>query len=237
MDYYLLSNWGGKIVKTIEPIGIIRNGYKEKFGIPRQSGLAESVISEIAINDEFNDINAFRGIEEYSHLWLIWDFSENGGDWSPTVRPPKLGGNKRVGVFATRSPFRPNGLGLSCVKFVKIENRNGRVILTVSGADLKNDTPIYDIKPYIPYADCVENAVGSFADSHKNDYLAVVFSENIEINDEIKAEIREILSLDPRPQYQDDGDRVYGLSYKDYQVKFHYTAEKIIVLTVEKDEI
>ncbi len=237
MDYYLLSNWGGEILKAIKPIGVIKNGYNEKFGIPRQSGLAESVISEIVINDEFNDINAFRGIEEYSHLWLIWDFSENGGDWSPTVRPPKLGGNKRVGVFATRSPFRPNGLGLSCVQFVKIENRNGRVVLTVSGADLKNNTPIYDIKPYIPYADCIENAVGSFADSHKNDYLDVIFSENIELNTEIKAEIREILSLDPRPQYQDDEDRIYGLSYKNYQVKFQYSTEKIIVLTVEKDEI
>ncbi len=237
MDYYLLYNRGGEIMKTIKPIGIIKNGYNEKFGIPRQSGLAKSVVSEIVVNDEFNDINAFRGIEEYSHLWLIWNFSENGDDWSPTVRPPKLGGNKRVGVFATRSPFRPNGLGLSCVEFVKIENRNGRVVLTVNGSDLKNDTPIYDIKPYIPYADCVENAAGSFSDSHKNDYLDVVFSENIKINDEIKTEIREILSLDPRPQYQDDEDRIYGLSYKDYQIKFQYSAEKIIVLSAQKGDI
>ncbi len=224
-------------MKTIEPIGVIKNGYNEKFGVPRQSGLASSVESHIIINEKYSDVNAFRGIEEYSHIWLIWGFSENGDEWSPTVRPPKLGGNKRVGVFATRSPFRPNGLGLSCVKLMLVNFDNGKITLTVSGADMKNDTPIYDIKPYIPYADCVENAVGSFADSHKNDYLDVIFLENIEMNNEIKAEILEILSLDPRPQYQDDEDRIYGLSYKDYQIKFQYSAEKIIVLTVEKDKI
>ena len=152
----------------IEPIAYIKNGYKEKFGVPRQSGLAPSVKSVIEFCVGFRDENCIRDIEQYSHLWLVWGFSKNENQWSPTVRPPRLGGNKRVGVFATRSPFRPNPIGLSCVKLEKIEDSKNGKILVVSGGDLADNTPIYDIKPYIPYADIVPEALGGFAEEHKN---------------------------------------------------------------------
>ncbi len=223
------------MLKTIKPIAYIKNGFNEKFGVPRQGGLAKTVESEIIFEDCCRDKNMLRGIEQYSHLWLIWGFSENEGEWFPTVRPPKLGGNKRLGVFATRSPYRPNNLGLSCVKLISIARGENGAALIVSGADLKNGTPIYDIKPYLPYVDSVPDAEGGFADSHKNDYLDVVFSENVELNDEIKAEIREILSLDPRPQYQDDEKRIYGMSYKEYQIKFKYSQNKIVVIISENE--
>ncbi len=218
---------------SIEPIAYIKNGYNEKFGVPRQSGLAKSVKSEIVFEKNYSDEALFRGIEQYSHFWLVWGFSENGGEWSPTVRPPKLGGNKRVGVFATRSPYRPNGLGLSCVKLESVQKTRNRTILVVSGADLKNDTPIFDIKPYLPYVDNISDAVGGFSDEHKEDFLFVEFSENIKISDELKTEITEILSLDPRPQYQDRKDRVYGISYKDIEIRFVYKENKILVTNIE----
>ena len=222
--------------KTIEPIGVIKNGYNEKFGVPRQSGLAPSVKSEILFLPRYRDKNFVRGIEQYSHLWLIWGFNENEEkEISPTVRPPKLGGNKRVGVFATRSPFRPNGLGLSCVKLEEVIEGAGGVSLVVSGADLKNDTPIYDIKPYIPYADCINDAKGGFAEDYKDDRVEVIFQENVQADETLRMEIEEVLSLDPKPSYRDD-DKVYGMSYKEFNVKFRYDDGKIIVINVVREE-
>lgn len=219
---------------VIEPIAYIKNGYNEKFGVPRQSGLAGSVKSEIVFEEGYRDENMLRGIEQYSHLWLIWGFSENEGEWSPTVRPPKLGGNKRVGVFATRSPFRPNNLGLSCVKLEGVkQDKNGKA-LVVSGADLKNGTPIYDIKPYLPYVDSIHDAQGGFSDEHKADFTDVEFSQKINTDEALKNEIAEILSLDPRPQYQDDEGRVYGMSYKNNEIKFSYKNAKIIVTDIQE---
>ncbi len=223
-------------MKTIKPIAHIKNGFNEKFGVPRQSGLVPSVKSEIHFADEYKDENYIRGIEQYSHLWLIWGFSENeNAEISPTVRPPKLGGNKRVGVFATRSSFRPNGLALTVVKLESVKTTPNGKVLVVSGGDFKNDTPVYDIKPYIPYADSVPDALGGFAENHKNDKIQVVFSENIKLTEEIKSEIKEILSLDPKPSYKNDDERIYGLSYKNFNVNFRYNNGNIIVLEVTND--
>lgn len=219
---------------VIKPIAYIKNGYNEKFGIPRQSGLAQSVKSEIVFEKEYSDVNMFRDIEQYSHLWLIWGFSENMGEWSATVRPPKLGGNKRVGVFATRSPFRPNNLGLSCVKLESVKVDNGAVSLVVLGADLKNGTPIFDIKPYLPYVDSISEAQGGFSEEHKEDFLSVVFEVDADINEAFKEEITEILSLDPRPQYQNDENRVYGISYAHKEIKFIFKDNKIIVTDIQE---
>lgn len=220
----------------IKPVATIKNGYKEKFGVPRQSGLAPSVKSEIVFLDEFRDENMIRDIESFSHLWLIWGFSYNQEKWSPTVRPPKLGGNKRTGVFATRSPFRPNSLGLTVVKLEEVKDTPNGKVLVVSGADMVNDTPIFDIKPYLPYVDSVEKAVGGFSDEYKNDYLNVSFSGSADdiLTKEELIELREILSLNPKPSYQDDEERVYGISYKDLTVKFRYKDDNIVVICVER---
>jgi tRNA-Thr(GGU) m(6)t(6)A37 methyltransferase TsaA len=177
-----------------------------------------------------------RDIEAFSHLWLIWGFSENIGEWTPTVRPPKLGGNKRTGVFATRSPYRPNSLGLTVVKLNGVKDTPDGKVLLISGADLVNGTPIFDIKPYLPYVDSVPHATGSFSDEHKNEFLRVVFmneSENILKEDE-KTELSEILSLNPKPSYQNDDERIYGLSYKDLAVKFNCDKDSIYVLKIER---
>lgn len=213
---------------VIEPVAYIRNGYNEKFGIPRQSGLANKIISEIIFYKKYQDENMLRNIEQYSHLWLIWGFSENVGEWSATVRPPKLGGNKRVGVFATRSPYRPNSLGLSCVELDRVfEDDDGTLTLIVCGADLKDGTPIFDIKPYLPYVDSIPDAKGGFSDNFKDDVIEVVFEESVE--SPWKDDIAEILSYDPRPQYQTDENRVYGFKYKGQNVKFVYRNGKIVV--------
>lgn len=229
---------GEKVLEKMEinPVAIIKNGYVEKFGVPRQSGLAPSVKSEIIFEKDFRDENMLRDIEQYSHLWLIWGFSENAEKWSPTVRPPKLGGNKRVGVFATRSPFRPNSLGLTVVKLEEVKNTEKGKILVVSGADLKNDTPIFDVKPYLPYADSVPDAVGGFSDKHKDEVLRVEMKAdlNLILSQEEKDEISEILSLNPRPSYHNDEERVYGLSYKNLSVKFVYKEDAIMVVGVER---
>ena len=223
---------------TIKPVAYIKNDYKEKFGVPRQSGLAPSVKSEIVFCPEFRDENIIRDIEQYSHLWLVWGFSKNNGEWSPTVRPPRLGGNKRVGVFATRSPFRPNGLGLSCVKLEKIETTAEGKVLVVSGADIADGTPIYDIKPYLPYVDSVPDACGGFSDEHKEYFLEVEFSESIKetLNEVQLQEVKEILSLDPRPSYQEDEDRIYGLSFGGFEIKFKCDGVKIIVTEILKGD-
>ena len=219
---------------VIEPIAYIKNDFVEKFGVPRQSGMVKTVESRIAFTACYRDENAIRGIEQYSHLWLIWGFSENEGEWSPTVRPPRLGGNKRVGVFATRSPFRPNSMGLSCVTLVRVEDTDEGKCLVVTGADMKNGTPIYDIKPYLPYVDSIPDAKGGFSDEHKDDGVDVVFSDKCaDLSDEIKAQLTELLSYDPRPSYQSDKDRVYGLSFGALQVKFTCDGEVLTVTEVE----
>ncbi len=219
---------------SIEPIAYIKNGYKEKFGVPRQSGLAPSVKSVIEFCPEYRDENCVRDIEQYSHLWLIWGFSKNDKQWSPTVRPPRLGGNKRVGVFATRSPFRPNSIGLSCVKLERVEDSKNGKILVVSGGDLADGTPVYDIKPYLPYVDSIPDALGGFSEEHKNDVLDVEFSGNTkdELTEKQIQNITELLSLDPRPSYQNDEERIYGLAFENLQIKFRYEEEKITVVDI-----
>ena len=223
---------------VIKPIAHIHNDLKTKFGVPRQSGLANSLLSEIVFTPEFRVADALRGITDFSHIWLIWSFSEaRRSDWSPTVRPPRLGGNERVGVFATRSPYRPNSLALSCVKLVRIEHREGLGdILIVSGADLMNGTPIYDIKPYLPYADSISDAVGGFApDGGKTLEVIDESGETAKLTDEKRAALTELLARDPRPQYHDDNERVYGMEYGDYEIKFRVDGEKLFVISVERE--
>lgn len=235
----ILSEKGGFFTNnsiTITPIAYIKNAYNGKFAVPRQSGLAKSVESQIVFCPEYRDENCIRDIEQYSHLWLIWGFSENGGKWSPTVRPPRLGGNKRVGVFATRSPFRPNSLGLSCVKLKDIKNDENGKILIVGGADLADGTPIYDIKPYLPYVDCISEARGGFSEDYKNRKLEVEIPRQIAdtVPPEYIVQIEELLSLDPRPSYQNDPERIYGFSYGETEIKFKCDGKKITVTEILK---
>ncbi len=237
--YTVYTTEGGVVLKKkdallIEPIAYIKNGYKEKFGVPRQSGLAPSVKSVIEFCEGYRDENCVRDIEQYSHLWLIWGFSKNENKWSPTVRPPRLGGNIRVGVFATRSPFRPNSLGLSCVKLERVEDSKNGKILVVSGGDLADGTPIYDIKPYLPYVDSIPEASGGFSEEHKNDFSMVEFPDKVkeQLTEQQIENITELLSLDPRPSYQNDEERLYGLAFEDLQIKFKYQNTKIIVCDI-----
>ncbi|MBR5859576.1 MAG: tRNA (N6-threonylcarbamoyladenosine(37)-N6)-methyltransferase TrmO [Clostridia bacterium] len=222
---------------TIKPIAYIYNDLTTKFGVPRQSGLASSLISEIVFTPEYRVADALRGISDFSHIWLIWSFSEARRDeWSPTVRPPRLGGNERVGVFATRSPYRPNSLALSCVKLLSVEHREGKGdILVVSGADLMNGTPIYDIKPYLPYADSIPDSVGGFArDGGKT--LEVVDADSVinRLPEKKRDGLLEILARDPRPQYHDDPDRVYGMAFGGYEIKFRVEGERLYLLSAAK---
>ena len=207
----------------MEIIARIRNAYDEKFGVPRQSGLAEEVVSTIVFEDKFRVAEALRGIEEFSHLWLIWGFDRTEREkWSPTVRPPRLGGNKRVGVFATRSPFRPNAIGLSCVKLTGVEKTAEGFVLKVAGADLVNGTPIYDIKPYLPYADCRPEATGGFTDTAEKRTAEVRFTEEAagKLNAEEKKALEAVLKEDPRPGYQDDPEREYVFGFSGKQIHF-----------------
>ncbi len=222
---------------SLTPIGVIKTDYKEKFGTPRQSLRVKSATGKIIIDEKFSDINAFRGLEEFSHIWLIFDFSLSHTDkFSPTVRPPRLGGNKRVGVFASRSPFRPNNLGLSVVQLKSVELIDGKIILTVNGADIVDGTPIFDIKPYIPYSDCVLSAKGSYAEENKNHKLQVVFPNNLRKNfDEKKIEtLIEVLSEDPRPGYLNDGEKVFTFNFADYEISFCVNDNLLLVTNVEK---
>lgn len=206
----------------IKPIGEILTPFKEKFGIPRQSGRAKSAQGKILFYPEFSDINAFSGLEEFSHIWIIFDFNKAHKDnFSPTVRPPRLGGNKRMGVFATRSPFRPNSLGLTVAQLIKIEKEKNRVAVYVKGIDILDGSPIYDIKPYIPYADSVCDAVGGFSDDKKHHKLNVEIPNEIskKIPEEIRKLLKECLSDDPRPAYQND-ERNYSLRLEDYDFSF-----------------
>ncbi len=221
---------------VINPIAKIQNDFPSKFGIPRQSGRIPELTGKIIFEKEFRYEDAFRGLEQFSHLWLIWEFSENKkDDWSATVRPPRLGGNKRIGVFATRSPFRPNSLGLSCVKLEAIEkDEKYGIVLTVSGADLMNNTPIYDIKPYIPYADGIEQAQGGFAEE-KKDYKAEVEIPEKLLNiipENKKEALKKVLEDDPRPSYKKDIEKAYGFPFSDYEIKFIAKENKIIVTDI-----
>lgn len=221
----------------IKPIGIIKSPFDSKFGIPRQSGLCD-IESLIVIEKEYSVKEAFRGIDEYSHLWLIWEFSEFSSDaWSPTVRPPRLGGNKRVGVFATRSPNRPNSLGLSSVRLLSVEeDAENRIILRISGADLMNGTPIFDIKPYVSYSDCHTNSVCGFADDFAQYRVEVFLPEKLKSNipENVSRDIISVLSNDPKPSYHKDFDRVYGMTFSGYEIKFQYTKKGIDVVDVSK---
>ena len=216
----------------MKTIAKIHTPFREKFGIPRQSGLA-AVPGRIVFEKPYRNPDALRGLEGFSHLWLIFSFSESAREeFSPTVRPPRLGGNRRMGVFATRSPFRPNAIGLSCVRLEKIEYTERGPEILVRGADLLDGTPILDIKPYLPLADCHPEAIGGFADDTADYALTVRFSEGQEekIDTEALSVIREILSEDPRPSYQSDPERVYHLDYAQYAIDFS-VADRILTVT------
>ena len=221
----------------LTPVARIRSDFPEKFGIPRQSGLVRTLTARVVFEPEFRDPAALRGIEGFSHLWLIWEFSQARREgWSPTVRPPRLGGNERMGVFATRAPFRPNPLGLSCVELLGLErDRELGTVLVVAGADLMDGTPIYDIKPYVPYADCHPEALGGFFAQPKGASLGVEPGPWLE---QVPREKREalvgVLAQDPRPQYQNDPQRVYGMGFGGLEVRFRVEDSRLIVVEIKK---
>lgn len=221
----------------IKPIARIKTGFKEKFGLPRNSGSVE-IAGTIVFEPEFRKAGALKGIEEYNYLWLIFDFNKSHRNcFFPTVRPPRLGGNERKGVFATRSPFRPNNLGLSCVKLVSIEKKaDTGVVLNVTGVDLLNDTPIYDIKPYLPFSDCKPDATGGFSDKYKDYKLNVVVSVKTDdlIDKKTLNVIMECISDDPRPAYIDDS-RIYGMKYDGYEIKFRVKGDTAEIISIERD--
>ena len=218
-------------------IARIYNGFESKFGIPRQGSLCESVKSRIVFEKEYRSRDAIRGLDGFSHLWLIWEFSEFKEHKDVlTVRPPRLGGNKRVGVFATRSPLRPNPIGLTSVRLEEvIESSKEGPILIVSGADLMNGTPIYDIKPYIAYTDSHPDAKGGFIDEVEFKKLKVEKDSDITIPKEIEKDVNEILSSDPRPQYHNDSNRIYGLSYSGYKIRFKVNENTLTIISIEKE--
>ena len=230
------SQRGGLIMEW-KPIAHIHSPFPEKFGVPRQSGLIDSLRAWVVFEPECRVREAFRGLEEFSHLWLIWLFSQvPEGKWSPTVRPPRLGGNRRVGVFASRSPFRPNPIGLSCVALekVELEGPDGPRLL-VRGADLMDGTPIYDVKPYLPQADCHPEASGGFTDRNPWTALKVDFPPALEkaIPPELLEALRQVLAADPRPHYHSDPKRVYGMGFGGIQVRFTVEDSVLHVVSVE----
>ncbi len=213
-------------------IARIRNPYDGKFGVPRQSGLVEQVVSTIVFEPEYRVAEALRGIGEFSHLWLIWAFDRaEREDWSPTVRPPRLGGNKRIGVFATRSPYRPNAIGLSCVRLLAVETGSEGTVLKVAGADLMNGTPIYDIKPYLPYADCRPEATGGFTDRTAKRTVQVEIPDGLaeKMDPEGMEALKAVLREDPRPAYQDDPERVYAFEFAGKHVEFRVDNDRLTV--------
>lgn len=222
----------------IRPIGYIRSDFKEKFGIPRQSLRAPSALCELVLLPKFQSEEYFRRLEEFSHVWLIFDFSKTRDKgYAPTVRPPRLGGNERVGVFASRSPFRPNHLGLSCAKLVAIKYAQNQTVLTLAGADILDGTPVFDIKPYLPFTDCIPQAVGGYATEQQTHKLQVEFPQSLleKIPKEKRAGLIECLADDPRPSYQAD-EREYGMRFADCNVRFRVidgTLEVISVKTVD----
>lgn len=223
---------------TIRPIARMHSDFPSKFGVPRQSGLVQELRSTIVFEPEFRNADTLRGLEGYSHLWLIWQFSETvRSDWSPTVRPPRLGGNVRMGVFATRSPFRPNSLGLSCVRLVGVEQTaNQGTVVHVAGADLMDGTPIFDIKPYVSYSDCHPDALGGFTDTAGEFLLKVNFPENLLslLPEEKRSAAVGVLSHDPRPSYQRDPERTYGLPFAGFDIRFRVREDILTVCEVVK---
>lgn len=220
-------------------IATIHNDFTAKFGIPRQSGLVPEVESLIVFEPEYRNADALRGLTDFSHLWLIWHFHMSERDtWSPTVRPPVLGGNTRVGVFATRSPFRPNPIGLSCVRLISVEQTEALgPVIRVAGADLMNGTPIFDIKPYIPYADSHPDATGGFTQTNPKHTVEVVIPDDITglfPADKLSALIG-ILRQDPRPAYQDDPERIYGLTFADVDLHFRVNGDLLTVLDAKQN--
>ena len=224
---------------TIQVIAKIHSDFSTKFGIPRQSGLVDALRSTVVFEPEFRSPEAVRGLEDFSHIWLLWQFSQAVQDsWSPTVRPPRLGGNRRLGVFATRSPFRPNSIGLSAVRLVGVEpdGRDGP-LLHVAGADLLDGTPIYDIKPYVPYADSHPEASGGFTSVVPRQTLAVDCPPQLleAVPEEKRAALLGVLAEDPRPSYQNDPQRVYGMSFAGMNVRFTVEEDRLIVREVTSE--
>lgn len=219
----------------IRPVARIRSDFPEKFGVPRQSGLVEALTAAVIFEPEYRDPSAFRGLEGFSHLWLIWEFSQARREgWSPTVRPPRLGGNKRLGVFATRSPFRPNPIGLSCVRLIEVkQDRELGPVLVVAGADLTDGTPIYDIKPYLPYADCRPEAAGGFAARPEELEVDCPAELLLRVPEDKRAALLAVLAQDPRPRYQDDPDRVYGMTFAGLEIKFRAAGERLTVAAID----
>ena len=221
---------------NIQIIARMHSDFATKFGIPRQSGLVDELRSTIVFEPDFRNPDALRGIEDFSHLWIIWQFSEAvRSQWSPTVRPPRLGGNTRLGVFATRSPFRPNHLGLSSVKLLGVEHtKEFGTVLHVGGADLMDGTPIFDIKPYIPYGDCHPDATGGFTDTAREFLLQVDFPPQLlaKLPEEKQASAIGVLRHDPRPSYQRDPDRVYGLAFAGFDIRFRVQEDLLSVIDV-----
>lgn len=221
---------------SIQAIARMRSDFAAKFGIPRQSGLVEELRSTIVFEPEFRNADALRGIEDFSHLWIIWQFSEAVRQgWSPTVRPPRLGGNARMGVFATRSPFRPNNLGLSSVRLLGLEKTDDfGTVLHVGGADLMDGTPIFDIKPYIPYSDCHADATGGFTDRTGDFLLEVNFPQSLldRLPEDKQEAAKAVLSHDPRPSYQRKPDRIYGLTFAGFDIRFRVDEEILTVVDV-----
>ena len=215
----------------VSPIAKIYNDYVDKFGIPRQSGMVNN-LSRLVFEKEFRDENAFRGIEEFSHLWLLWQSKEE--NYHLTVRPPRLGGNKRMGVFATRSPFRPNRICLSCVKLEEVKKTSEGVVLIVSGADILSGTPILDVKPYLPFADSHPDACFGFAKEFEHYKLSVAPSDKLDVlSEQTKQELTQLLSRDPRPSYQND-ERIYNLDYGKYSVSFFVKNDAIFIKDIEE---
>ena len=226
--------------RELNIIARIRSDFPTKFGIPRQSGLVDELEARIVFEPEYRNADALRGLEGFSHLWLIWEFSQARREsWSPTVRPPRLGGNQRLGVFATRSPFRPNPVGLSCVRLVGVDwNTPDGPVIRVAGADLMDGTPIFDIKPYLPYADCKPDALGGFASAPKEATLTVDIPAHLleRIPEDKRAALTGVLAQDPRPSYQDDPERVYGMAFGGLEVGFRVEGSRLTVCRVEEEE-
>lgn len=222
----------------MQVIARVENEFKKKFALPRQAGLTEGLLSTVVFEKEFRVKEALRGLEGYSHIWLIWGFHDNKKEgWSPTVRPPRLGGNKRMGVFATRSPYRPNPIGLSCVELKEIrETKDRGWVLIVSGADMMDGTPVYDIKPYLPFADSIPDARAGFAGEHEKDGLQVECPEEMlrQFSPQEQMTLLSLLSQDPRPHYQQDENRVYGFPFAGREVRFRVAGNVLFVCEVTK---
>lgn len=221
----------------IKQIATLKTDFPTKFGLPRQSGISNSFKARLIFEPEFRDISVIRGLEGFNYVWVIWGFSECQGKYQKTVRPPRLGGNKKMGVFATRSPFRPNSLALSCMRLEKIENdKNLGPVLYFSGADMMDGSPVYDIKPYLPVADCKTDAIGGFADAVEEYRLKVIIPDSLKniILNEKEEELIASLREDPRPSYIEDDDRIYGFPFDGYEVKFKVKDRELTVINIEE---